>query len=66
MSDIKSVTIQMINTGKAMLRRYDVRYYSGVHRLYGTPPASIKKFISENRREFSKVKYTFSDESQEV
>ena len=61
---IKSVTIQMINTGKAILRRYDVQYYSGINRTYGIPPNNVEKFIRENKREFSKVKYNFHDESK--
>ena len=61
MSDIKSVTIQKINLGGAILRKYQVEYYSGVNRIYGVPPETVDKFIKENRREFSKVKYTFKD-----
>ena len=52
MPDIKSVTIQMINTGTAKLRRYDVQYYSGTSRLYGIPPDTVTKFIEENSREY--------------
>ena len=62
--NIKSVTIQMINTGKAMLRRYEVQYYSGTNRLYGIPPDTVLKFIKENRRGFQKVKYKFKDGSE--
>ena len=61
MSDIKSVTIQKINLGGAILRKYEVEYNSGVNRIYGIPPETVEKFIKENRREFSKVKYTFKD-----
>lgn len=61
MSDIKSVTIQKINLGGAILRKYEVEYFSGVNRIYGVPPEAVEKFIKENRREFSKVKYTFKD-----
>ena len=61
MSDIKSVTIQKINLGGAILRKYEVEYFSGVNRIYGIPPETVEKFIKENRREFSKVKYTFKD-----
>ena len=61
MSDIKSVTIQKINLGGAILRKYEVEYFSGVNRIYGVPPETVEKFIKENRREFSKVKYTFKD-----
>lgn len=64
--NIKSVTIQMINTGKAMLRRYDVQYYSGVNRIYGIPPDTVLKFIKENQREYHLIRYVFKDESQEV
>lgn len=62
--NIQSVTIQMINTGKAILRRYDVRYYSGTNRLYGIPPDTVLKFIKENKIEYQKVRYTFKDESK--
>lgn len=61
MSDIKAVTIQKINLGGAILRKYQVEYYSGVNRIYGVPPETVEKFIKENRREFSKVKYKFKD-----
>ena len=61
MSDIKAVTIQKINLGIAQLRKYQVEYYSGVCRTYGVPPGNVEKFIKENYREFSKVKYTFKD-----
>ena len=64
MPEIKSVTIQMINTGKAMLRRYDVLYYSGTSRLYGVPPDTVLKFISDNKIEYQKVKFKFKDESE--
>jgi|GEM_PF-5253784 hypothetical protein len=63
MSEIKSVTIQKINLGGAILRKYEVEYFSGVNRIYGVPPETVEKFIKENRREFSKVKYTFKDGS---
>lgn len=65
MSDIKSVTIQKINLGGAILRKYEVEYNSGVSRIYGVPPETVEKFIKENRREFSKVKYTFKDGCKE-
>ena len=65
MPDIKSVTIIKINTGIAMLSKYKVDYTSGVSRTYGIPPNNIEKFIRENQREFSKVKYTFKDGSGE-
>jgi hypothetical protein len=65
MSDIKAVTIQKINLGGAILRKYEVEYFSGVSRIYGVPPETVEKFIKENYREFSKVKYTFKDESKE-
>lgn len=61
MSDIKAVTIQKINLGGAILRKYQVEYYSGVNRIYGVPPETVDKFIKENYREFSKVKYEFKD-----
>lgn len=61
MSDIKAVTIQKINLGGAILRKYEVEYYSGVNRIYGIPPETVEKFVKENRREFSKVKYKFKD-----
>ena len=61
MSEIKSVTIQKINLGIAQLRKYQVEYYSGVCRTYGVPPETVEKFVKENRREFSKVKYKFKD-----
>ena len=61
MSEIKSVTIQKINLGGAILQRYSVEYFSGVNRIYGVPPETVEKFIKENRREFSRVKYKFKD-----
>lgn len=61
MSEIKAVTIQKITLENGMLRKYTVEYSSGVVRTYGIPPENVKKFIDENRREFSKVKYTFKD-----
>ena len=63
MSEIKSVTIQKINLGGAILRKYEVEYNSGVNRIYGIPPETVEKFLKENRKEFSKVKYTFKDGS---
>lgn len=60
MSDIKSVTIQKINLGGAILRKYTVEYSSGVVRTYGIPPENVEKFIKENSREISKVKYKFT------
>ena len=61
MSDIKAVTIQKINLGGVILRKDSVEYFSGVNRTYGVPPETVEKFIKENRKEFSKVKYTFKD-----
>lgn len=61
MSEIKSVTIQKINLGGAILRKYEVEYFSGVNRTYSIPPETVEKFVKENRREFSKVKYKFKD-----
>ena len=64
MSDIKSVTIEVINLGNAILRKYSVEYFSGNSRTFGVPPNTVEKFIKESRREFSMVKYTFKDESK--
>ena len=64
MSDIKTVTIEMINLGNAILRKYSVEYFSGVSRTFGVPPNTVEKFIQENRRELSMVKYTFKDQSK--
>lgn len=61
MGDIRTVTIQKINTGNAILRKYKVDYYTGVCRLYGIPPETVEKFIEENSREFQKVRYCFKD-----
>ncbi len=61
MSDIRSVTIQKMNTGKAILRKYQVQYCTGVTRVYSIPPDTVEKFIKENRREYQKVKYSFKD-----
>lgn len=61
MSDIKVVTIQKINLGGVILRKYSVQYFSGISRTFGIPPKTVEKFIRENRREFSKVKYEFKD-----
>lgn len=63
MADIKSVTIHKINLGTAILRKYQVEYYSGIIRTFDTPPSNIEKFIRENRREMQKVKYKFIDKS---
>lgn len=60
MSEIRAVTIQKINLGGAILRKYQVEYYSGVNRIYGVPPENVEKFIKENSREISKVKYKFT------
>lgn len=65
MSDIKSVTIEMINLGNAILRKYSVVYFSGTSRTFGIPPNTVEKFIQENRRELSMVKYLFKDGSEE-
>lgn len=64
MSDIKTVTIEMINLGNAILRKYSVEYFSGVSCTFGVPPNTVEKFIQENRRELSMVKYTFKDQSK--
>lgn len=61
MSEIRAVTIQKITLENGMLRKYTVEYSSGVVRTYGIPPENVEKFIKENRKEFSKVKYTFKD-----
>lgn len=61
--NIKSVTIQKINTGIAILRRYVVEYNSGVCQTYGIPPDTVEKFIKENRIDYQKVKYKFIDGS---
>ena len=61
MSDIKTVTIHKINLGTSILRTYFVEYFSGLTRNYGIPPATVEKFIKENKTEFSKVKYAFED-----
>lgn len=63
MSEIRAVTIQKINLGSAILRKYIVEYCTGATRIYGVPPETVEKFIKENREEFQKVKYTFKDES---
>ena len=60
MSDIRAVTIQKITLENGMLRKYTVEYSSGVVRTYGIPPENVEKFIKENSREISKVKYKFS------
>ena len=60
MSDIRAVTIQKITLENGMLRKYTVEYSSGVVRTYGIPPENVKKFIKENSREFTKVKFKFS------
>ena len=38
---IKTVTIQKINLGSAILRKYHVEYNSGVCRTYGVPPETV-------------------------
>ena len=62
MSDIKTVIIHKINLGSAILRRYQVEYFSGKSRIYGTPPNTVTKFIRENRIDYQKVKYNFKSE----
>ena len=64
MPDIKSVTIEVINLGNAILRKYAVEYFSGVCRTSDIPPNTVEKFIKESRKEYSMVKYTFKDESK--
>ena len=63
MADIKSVTIHKINLGTAILRKYQVEYYSGIIRTFDTPTSNIEKFIRENRYEMQKVKYKYIDNS---
>ncbi|WP_295095657.1 hypothetical protein [Ruminococcus sp.] len=60
MSEIRSVTIQKITLECGVLRKYIVEYNSGVVRTYGIPPENVEKFIKENFREISKVKYKFT------
>lgn len=60
MPEIRAVTIQKITLENGMLRKYTVEYSSGVVRTYGIPPENVKKFIKENSREISKVKYKFT------
>ena len=62
---ILKVTVEKINLGIVMQRRYHVIYFSGVERCYGIPPDTVLKFIKENKREMSKVSYTFVDRSDE-
>ena len=60
---IKKVTIEKINLGMAHQRRYHVRYTSGVERVYNTPPETVSKFIEENKRDMTRVSYSFKDRS---
>lgn len=60
---IIKVTIEKIYLGMAHQRRYHVRYTSGIERVYNTPPETVDKFIKENRRDITKVSYTFKDRS---
>lgn len=64
MPDIKSVTIEVINLGNAILRKYTVEYFSGVSRTFDIPPNTVEKFIKESRNEYSMVKYMFTDKSK--
>ena len=64
-SAITKVTIEKINLGAAYLRKYHVRYSSGISRIYNIPPDTVLKFIKENKREMSKVAFIFSDRSDE-
>lgn len=64
MSQIRNVTIQKINLGGAILRKYHVEYCTGITRVYGVPPETVEKFINENRYEFQKVRYIFEDKSE--
>lgn len=60
MSEIRAVTIQKITLECGVLRKYIVEYNSGAVRTYGIPPENVEKFIKENSREISKVKYNFT------
>lgn len=60
---IRKVTIEKINLGMAHQRRYHVRYTSDVERVYNAPPETVEKFIKENRRDMTKVSYSFTDRS---
>lgn len=60
---ILKVTIEKINLGIVQQRKYHVRYSSGTERTYGVPPDTVTKFITENRREMTKVSYIFTDKS---
>ena len=63
MPGIKRVTIIKINLGSSLLRKYQVEYYSGIIRVYGIPPDTVKKYVRENVREYQKIKFTFEDRS---
>lgn len=60
---IIKVTIEKIYLGIAHQMRYHVRYTSGVERVYNTPPETVEKFIKENKRDITKVSFTFKDRS---
>lgn len=59
MSDIRTVTIHIIALENIKLRRYTVEYSTGMTETYGIPPEKVEKFIRENSREFTKVKFKF-------
>lgn len=60
MPEIRAVTIQKITLEHGFLRKYIVEYGSGIVRTYGIPPANVEKFIKNNVREISKVKFKFT------
>ena len=62
---ILRVTIEKINMGTAFQRKYRVQYGPHLFKCYNIPTERILKFIKENKRELSKVSYTFVDRSDE-
>ena len=62
---ILRVTIEKINIGTAFQRKYRVQYGPHLFKCYNIPTERILKFIKENKRELSKVSYTFVDRSDE-
>lgn len=60
---IMRVTVEKIFLGMAFQRKYHVRYSSGVERCYTSPPDTVTKFIKENKRDMTKVAFTFKDGS---
>lgn len=58
---IKSITInkRLLDSG-ALLKKYQVIYEDGRVEVFKTPTPEINDFIQANRKDFTKVKFTFN------